>query len=40
VLRDFVELPSQLFEHWITEPEVLQAPCAPLADRRADSRRT
>ncbi|MCW5633376.1 MAG: M3 family metallopeptidase [Rubrivivax sp.] len=24
VLRDFVELPSQLFEHWITEPEVLQ----------------
>jgi peptidyl-dipeptidase Dcp len=24
VLRDFVELPSQLFEHWLTEPEVLQ----------------
>jgi len=24
VLRDFVELPSQLFEHWISEPEVLQ----------------
>jgi peptidyl-dipeptidase Dcp len=24
VLRDFVELPSQLFEHWATEPEVLQ----------------
>jgi peptidyl-dipeptidase Dcp len=24
VLRDFVELPSQLFEHWITEPEVLE----------------
>ena len=23
VLRDFVELPSQIFEHWITEPEVL-----------------
>jgi peptidyl-dipeptidase Dcp len=23
VLRDFVELPSQLFEHWIDEPEVL-----------------
>jgi peptidyl-dipeptidase Dcp len=25
VLRDFVELPSQLFEHWIGEPEVLKA---------------
>ena len=24
VLRDFVELPSQLFEHWIGEPEVLK----------------
>jgi peptidyl-dipeptidase Dcp len=24
VLRDFVELPSQLFEHWIAEPEVLR----------------
>ncbi len=24
VLRDFVELPSQIFEHWITQPEVLQ----------------
>ena len=24
VLRDFVELPSQLFEHWGTEPEVLR----------------
>ncbi|MCU0967974.1 MAG: M3 family metallopeptidase [Rubrivivax sp.] len=23
VLRDFVELPSQIFEHWIEEPEVL-----------------
>jgi len=23
VLRDFVELPSQMFEHWLTEPEVL-----------------
>jgi peptidyl-dipeptidase Dcp len=23
VLRDFVELPSQLFEHWLLEPEVL-----------------
>ena len=24
VLRDFVELPSQLFEHWVDEPEVLR----------------
>jgi peptidyl-dipeptidase Dcp len=24
VARDFVELPSQLFEHWLEEPEVLQ----------------
>ncbi len=24
VLRDFVELPSQLFEHWIAEPQVLK----------------
>jgi peptidyl-dipeptidase Dcp len=24
VARDFVELPSQLFEHWLTEPEVLR----------------
>jgi peptidyl-dipeptidase Dcp len=25
VLRDFVELPSQLFEHWLSEPAVLRA---------------
>lgn len=24
VLRDFVELPSQLYEHWLAEPEVLK----------------
>ncbi|HJV97184.1 MAG TPA: M3 family metallopeptidase [Albitalea sp.] len=24
VLRDFVELPSQLFEHWLDEPEILK----------------
>ena len=24
VVRDFVELPSQLYEHWLAEPEVLQ----------------
>ena len=23
VLRDFVELPSQLYEHWLSEPTVL-----------------
>jgi peptidyl-dipeptidase Dcp len=25
VARDFVELPSQLFEHWLLEPEILRA---------------
>jgi peptidyl-dipeptidase Dcp len=24
VLRDFVELPSQLYEHWLGLPEVLK----------------
>ena len=24
VLQDFVELPSQLFEHWLSEPAVLK----------------
>jgi peptidyl-dipeptidase Dcp len=24
VLRDFVELPSQLYEHWLSRPEVLK----------------
>lgn len=24
VLRDFVELPSQLYEHWLSQPEVLK----------------
>lgn len=38
VLRDFVELPSQLFEHWLEEPEVLKRHArhyrtgAPIAD--------
>lgn len=25
VLRDFVELPSQLYEHWLSQPQVLKA---------------
>ena len=25
VLKDFVELPSQLFEHWLSQPQVLRA---------------
>jgi peptidyl-dipeptidase Dcp len=29
VLRDFVELPSQLFEHWIDEPAVLERHARP-----------
>jgi peptidyl-dipeptidase Dcp len=38
VLRDFVELPSQLFEHWLEQPEVLKRHArhyqtgAPIAD--------
>ena len=39
VLRDFVELPSQLFEHWIDRAGGAEAARAPLADRRADPRR-
>jgi peptidyl-dipeptidase Dcp len=49
VLRDFVELPSQLFEHWLLEPEVIErharhwqtgAPIpAPLVERLQASRR-
>ena len=38
VLRDFVELPSQLFEHWLLEPEVLRRHARHHADRRADPR--
>jgi len=33
VLRDFVELPSQLLEHFIGEPEVLQAHAKHVASR-------
>jgi peptidyl-dipeptidase Dcp len=48
VLRDFVELPSQIFEHWITEPEVLQRharhwqtdePIPPVLVQRLDAAR-
>ena len=37
VVRDFVELPSQLYEHWLTRPEVLAAVRAPCQDRQADA---
>jgi peptidyl-dipeptidase Dcp len=39
VLQDFVELPSQLYEHWLDQPEILDAFRAPLPDRRARCRR-
>ena len=35
VVRDFVELPSQLFEHWLEQPPVL-ARLVPLSEWRAD----
>ena len=35
VFTDFVELPSQLYEHWQEQPQVLQAVCPALPDRRA-----
>ena len=36
VERDFVELPSQLYEHWLLQPEVLLPLCPPLQDGKAD----
>jgi peptidyl-dipeptidase Dcp len=39
VLRDFVELPSQIFEHWAHEDARAQASMPPSRDRRADARR-
>ena len=37
VARDFVELPSQLFEHWLETPEVLETHARHAVDRRADA---
>jgi peptidyl-dipeptidase Dcp len=39
VARDFVELPSQLYEHWLEVPQVLDAHARHVADGRADARR-
>ena len=45
VLRDFVELPSQLFEHWLSEPAVLKRHArhcdsgAPIPDAMIDKLR-
>ena len=38
VSRDFVEFPSQLYEHWLERPETLRRFAAPLSRRRADAR--
>ena len=40
VCRDFVELPSQLYEHWLTVPAEPRKTCAPLQDRQADAEGT
>ena len=37
VARDFVELPSQLFEHWLEVPEVLAEFATPCRNRRGDA---
>ena len=37
VSNDFVELPSQLYEHWLEVPEILQQVRPPLQNRRADA---
>ena len=36
VLTDWVELPSQLYEHWLERPEMLSKFAVHLPDRRAD----
>ena len=40
VSRDFVELPSQLYEHWLEQPEVLRAlrPALPRPASRCPTR--
>jgi peptidyl-dipeptidase Dcp len=38
VPRDFVELPSQIDEHWAFEPEVLKVYAKQLQNRRSHSR--
>ncbi len=40
VFTDFVELPSQLYEHWQERPEVLQKFAHALQDRRAAAGRS
>ena len=37
VSRDFVELPSQLYEHWLTVPAVLEKHALHHQDRQADA---
>ena len=37
VARDFVELPSQLFEHWLSEPEILSRFAVHYKSRRTDA---
>ena len=37
VTRDFVELPSQLYEHWLMVPEVLEKFALHSRDRQADA---
>ena len=37
VLTDWVELPSQLYEHWLERPEILQPLRRALPHRRADA---
>ena len=37
VPSDFVELPSQLYEHWLEVPEILQKYARHARDRRADA---